>query len=54
MVIHFAIAILENFKDARVHYAVLKQRTNPPGNLVTPQPTPAPEGTVVAGMTRTS
>jgi hypothetical protein len=24
------VAILEKFKDARVHYAVLKQRTNPP------------------------
>jgi hypothetical protein len=29
---------LEKFKDARVHYAVLKQRTNPPGKQQTPQP----------------
>jgi hypothetical protein len=33
---------LENFKDARVHYAVLKQRTNPPGKPVTPHPTTQP------------
>jgi len=31
---HFTVAILEIFKDARVHYAVLKQRTNPPGKPV--------------------
>jgi hypothetical protein len=40
--IRFTIAILENFKDARVHYAVLKQRTNPPGKPVTPHPTTGP------------
>ena len=40
--IRFTIAILENFKDARVHYAVLKQRTNPPGKPVPPHPTTEP------------
>lgn len=30
--------VLEKFKDARVHYAVLKQRTNPPDNPCAPLP----------------
>ena len=48
---HFTIAILENFKDARVHYAVLKQRTNPPGNPYhhTQQPDQLQEPVSVSG-----
>jgi hypothetical protein len=48
---HFTVAILEKFKDARVHYAVLKQRTNPPANPGH-HTRHTPEGTAQAGMTK--
>jgi hypothetical protein len=47
MAIRSTVAILEKFKDARVHYAVLKQRTNPPttpGHHTQNHPPPEPEG----------